>query len=310
MAALSERLRHPGGADAEPANDGPVIACIDDGPGGRATARIAGSLARRLDSRVLLTTVQQAAWRAPIGPVTPAVLRHTRSLLARAARGLDQPAEMRAMFGEPAERLIWLAQREAAELIVIAYPDYSGGRMPVLGSVYLALAGAGPCPVVVVSPAVRTMPAARGTIVCGLDGSAPSLTAARVAAGLAHRLDARLQLVHATSALTAAAPRASGDHGAAFGIRHTPTSVLVEHGPPAERLADVAERQSAQLIVIGSRGRGPVASTLLGSVASELARTATRRPLVIVPPHARSSHACPRTWDAMTDRSDPHPETT
>jgi universal stress protein E len=338
MAGPNERLRHPGGADRESANGGPVIACIDAGPSGAAAARIAVSLARRLDSRVLFTTVQQATLRVPVGVDRILTgLRHSRSLLARGPRDLDQAAELRVVVGDPAEQLIALAQREAAQLIVVASPDHSGRRLLALGSVYLALAGAGPCPVVIVPPGVQGVPAARGTIVCGLDGSGPSLTAARVAAGLAHRLDARLQLVHATCAPLVTAPRAGGDHDAALLrdaaerlLEDTSIDVLVEHGPPAARLADVAERQSAQLIVIGSRGRGSLASTLLGSAASALARTQTRRPLVIVPPHAVSSHVAvsmalvarhsrppasdlsilPRACSPSSDRSDTRPQAT
>ena len=65
-----------------------------------------------------------------------------------------------------------------------------------------------------------------------------------------------------------------------------PAYLLVEHGRPAEHLADVAERESAQLLVAGARGRVERVEALLGSVASRLATTASQ-PLVIVPPHAR-----------------------
>jgi anti-anti-sigma factor len=56
----------------------------------------------------------------------------------------------------------------------------------------------------------------------------------------------------------------------------------VEYGTAAERLAAVAERERASLLITGSRGRGRSASALLGSVASRLAASVTR-PLVIVP---------------------------
>jgi nucleotide-binding universal stress UspA family protein len=137
---------------------GPVIACVDDGPGGLAAARIAGSLARWLGSRVLLTTVLQATPRTPTGgDLTPVAIRHGSTLLERAVGELDESAEMRVLTGEPAERLLALAQREAAELIVVAAPDRSRMRTLLLGSVHLALAGAGPCPVVVVPAGVETI---------------------------------------------------------------------------------------------------------------------------------------------------------
>ena len=280
---------------------GLVIACIDEGASGQAVARIADSLARRLGSRLLLATVAQPLPRTPPGgDVTSGLVRRSRELLAGVARELDQPAEIRVAFGEPAERLIALAQREAAELIVVAAPDHSCATTR-LGSVHIALAGAGPCPVVVVPPNVERMPTG-GPIVCGVDGSEPSRIAAHFAADLAGRLDARLKLVQATGAPPATAPGVRGGYGAARRrqndaavttvqdaaeglLGENPVYMLVEPGPPAERLADVARRESAQLLVTGARGSDQPAPVLLGSVASELAATATQ-PLVIVPREA------------------------
>jgi nucleotide-binding universal stress UspA family protein len=98
-------------------------------------------------------------------------------------------------------------------LVVVAAPDSSGALS--LGSVYLALASAGPCPVVVVPPKVETLPSS-GPIVCGVDGADPSRTAARVAADLTCRLDAQLKLVHVRDALPAAEPVGSQGMAATF----------------------------------------------------------------------------------------------
>jgi nucleotide-binding universal stress UspA family protein/ABC-type transporter Mla MlaB component len=229
-------------------------------------------------------------------------VRRSRELLAGVARGLDQPAEIRIAFGEPAERLIALAQREAAEFIVVAASHQALAKTLLLGSVYLALAGAGPCPVLVVPPNVERMRPG-GPIVCGVDGAEPSRVAARLAAELACRLDARLKLVYATGVQPAAASAVRGGYmavlpppqdaavrmpqDAAEGLPGTkPAYLLVEQGPAAERLRDVAERESAQLLVAGARGSGQSAEALLRSVASALAANAAR-PLVIVPPKVR-----------------------
>jgi len=54
-------------------------------------------------------------------------------------------------------------------------------------------------------------------------------------------------------------------------------------GPPARAILAVADEIDADLIVTGSRGRGQVASALLGSVATELVQNATCDVLVVHP---------------------------
>ena len=53
-------------------------------------------------------------------------------------------------------------------------------------------------------------------------------------------------------------------------------------GDVANQLGEIADDLGATLIVVGSRGRGPLASALLGSVSRALARDA-RCPVMIVP---------------------------
>jgi nucleotide-binding universal stress UspA family protein len=57
---------------------------------------------------------------------------------------------------------------------------------------------------------------------------------------------------------------------------------LIQDGRPATVLLDVAEREKAELIVVGRRGRGEVAELLLGSVSHEVALH-SKRPVVLVP---------------------------
>jgi nucleotide-binding universal stress UspA family protein len=57
-------------------------------------------------------------------------------------------------------------------------------------------------------------------------------------------------------------------------------------GDPAENLLTLAEEEQAQLIVVGSRGRGALKTALLGSVSSTLT-TRAPCPVVVVPPRSK-----------------------
>jgi nucleotide-binding universal stress UspA family protein len=63
------------------------------------------------------------------------------------------------------------------------------------------------------------------------------------------------------------------------------TDVRVELGIAADRLAEIAEEVGATLIVTGTRGRGRLASAVLGSVSQTLARQAPC-PVMVIPGQA------------------------
>jgi nucleotide-binding universal stress UspA family protein len=67
----------------------------------------------------------------------------------------------------------------------------------------------------------------------------------------------------------------------------------VDVGDPPDALGRRASHEAAKLIVVGSRGRGPLSAVLLGSVSRSLVAAAPV-PLVVVPPTARH----PRLGDA------------
>ena len=63
-----------------------------------------------------------------------------------------------------------------------------------------------------------------------------------------------------------------------------PSLRIVDHvGPqPAHEIADIAQKEGADLIVMGTRGHGPIAGLLLGSVVMRLLHVAPC-PVVAVP---------------------------
>jgi nucleotide-binding universal stress UspA family protein len=137
-----------------------------------------------------------------------------------------------------------------------------------------------------------------GSVVCGVDDSDGGRRAARIAARLARELGLGLLLVHVGEA---PAPPGNGaaaanEHGDGRRAQHLLAAVAVEEdlgpvehriefGVPAERLVAVAEEAGAELIVVGSRGRGALKAALLGSVSTRLIGIAPC-PVLIVPPGA------------------------
>jgi nucleotide-binding universal stress UspA family protein len=152
------------------------------------------------------------------------------------------------------------------------------------------------------------------SIVCGVDGSADSQAALGVAASLAERFGTRLVLAHvaelalvpyaavggmgtagiAPRAMLPALPAEQEEAGrrlleeiaVELGLQDAERRVVV--GLPAERLAELADEENAELIVVGSRGRGRFKAAFLGSVSNSLVGVA-RCPVLIVPPGATAA---------------------
>ena len=145
-------------------------------------------------------------------------------------------------------------------------------------------------------------------IVCGIDGSADSQAALAVAADLAERLQLRLMMANVVEPSPApyvgAASLGGAIHSqrfrqptsrkrspkglltelsAAMGLERADRRVVI--GYAAERLADLADEEGAELIVVGSRGRGAFKAAFLGSVSTSLIGVA-RCPVLVVPPGA------------------------
>lgn len=120
-----------------------------------------------------------------------------------------------------------------------------------------------------------------GTIVCGVTHSVDGREAARLAASLGERLDLRVVLVHVAGANAAAMPAF-----AALAHELDGAEIRVVRGNRAERLARVAADEGADLILLGSRGRGLRGRQLRCTLAREL-EAATSVPVLVAPARAR-----------------------
>jgi nucleotide-binding universal stress UspA family protein len=128
------------------------------------------------------------------------------------------------------------------------------------------------------------------SIVCGVDGTQVSRWAARVAGEFARELDRALVLVHVAEdpptfpygdtrqrelrrreVIEAATPVL--ERTAAV-VPDVNTETRVVFGDPADALMAAAFDTEAELLIVGSRGRGPIASMMLGSVSGRLASAA------------------------------------
>jgi nucleotide-binding universal stress UspA family protein len=135
------------------------------------------------------------------------------------------------------------------------------------------------------------------SIICGVDGSLASRSAARVAARLARTLNVRFVLAHVTedrptfpyrdTRLRELQRRRATEEGqrllegVAAELPGAAPELRVTFGTPVAALRALCSEESAELLVVGSRGRSPLAAAVLGSVSGRLASTA-ECPVVVV----------------------------
>lgn len=233
-------------------------------------------------------------WRARSRPL----LDPTTELLSRVHPGLEIDSEV--LVGLPVAAALNDAAR-TAELLVIGSRGRGGFATLLLGSTAVQVLETLSAPVVVVGPMVALDAATPpGPVVVGVDGSAASRRALRFAADEAALRGTGVTAVHAwepaphpgLDALRAASGldwSALAQHasdlleeeltvvGAEFpAVQFTGQTVAAQ---PVQGLVDASA--GAQLLVVGSRGRGALAGLLMGSVSHSTVRTA-RCPVVVV----------------------------
>lgn len=140
-------------------------------------------------------------------------------------------------------------------------------------------------------------------IVIATDGSAGASVAVEQGVWLAKMLDAKATFVavarapypllgdpyyqRALTADLAKARTAIADAILTAEERHVPYETEILEGSPAEKILEVAQTHGADLIVVGSRGRGAITGTVLGSVSSDVVHRSDR-PVLVARPRARA----------------------
>jgi nucleotide-binding universal stress UspA family protein len=227
--------------------------------------------------------------------------------------------------GHPVDVLLAAAEDERADLLVVGSRGVGDRPELALGSTSLRVLQAARVPVLVVPDRRQGTRAAGGLglrhLLVGVDRSETSRMALQLAADVAVALGGSLSVVEVVEYVPpfplglSSAVTSEGDEptqGWAMELLETEVrgvrergvgvQVIVRSGDPAATLLEVADDVDADLVVVGTRGRGGPAELLLGSVARTVADRA-RRPTLVVPATAGSVHLPRRTDDRPAVRS-------
>ncbi len=225
--------------------------------------------------------------------------------------------------GDPVEVLVGAAEDEHADVLVVGSRGFGDRPELALGSTSLHVLQTARVPVLVVPDRRPGAVAADGLrlnhLLVGVDRSRASRTALELAADVALALGGSLSVLEVVEyvppfPLDESAAAAGGHQRRASesamalleaevrGVRArgVGVQVIVRSGDPAATLLEVADDVGADLVVVGTRGRGGPAELLLGSVARTVADRA-RRPTLVVPAtagpvqlHGRTDDHCER----------------
>jgi nucleotide-binding universal stress UspA family protein len=201
--------------------------------------------------------------------------------------------EPEVVWGKPRSELVERAA--GSELLVVGTTGAGAAESWLLGSVAHAVARSSPCPVVLVPDVPPIAP--KGRVVVGIDGSAAADRALEWAVGEADRRDAELVVVHAWQYeyMQEDTAQAGRDLLQVDAARTLDRAVEVARGSArgsvrgelvecaaAEALLNAAV--DADLVVVGTRGRGGLRSALFGSVAQAVASRSSRPTVVVREP--------------------------
>jgi nucleotide-binding universal stress UspA family protein len=284
--------------DAAPAR--PIVVGYDGSPQAHDALALAIGLATATGGRLILA-----------GAYGPASLLRAEELdsrraeilqrLARAAE--DVPAglevEHRALPGESAAHALQeLAETEHPRALVLGSCHRGAVGRVLVGSVAERLLHGAPCPVAVAPGGfAEAGPVELRTVCAGFDGGPEAWTALQRAAQVAAAADARLRVALVVPPLPPLpmmpvfpselleerdkAARVELDHAVRSVSERLEPEARLLSGDPAHELAEEAGR-GADLLVVGSRGYGPVRHVLLGSVSTALMQMAPC-PVMVVP---------------------------
>jgi nucleotide-binding universal stress UspA family protein len=278
-----------------------IIVGVEDSPRSEDAIALAGALARAARASIVAVNVfpyddrPEAHFNLAVRPMLEEMAEKTLDRLCEALN--DDPHVRRLAVADlsPARALERIAHAEDAALIVVG-PSHLGhlGRLHP-GSTADRLLGGAPCPVALAPQGHRVRPPAIERIAVGYDGGPEAEEALAAGTQLARATGASLRVVRAYShdPIVLGVPGFARVEPAAVdaereqlerAVAALPPEVRAEpvfvDGDPVRELTRASEE--SDMLVVGSRGHGPIGAVLTGSVSSRLARTAAC-PLLVVP---------------------------
>ncbi len=210
--------------------------------------------------------------------------RRVADLALAQARSLASELEVRVQVYLGSARHVLPDCAPGAHLLVVGSRGHGSVGSLLLGSVSVGVSTQAPCPVAVVREPERRDPdsAFAGRVVVGVDGSDTSPGALDVAFEMASERGLAMSVVHAWGGdylysergFREAAHEIADEHErlvaerlAGYAEKYPDVEVTTRHDEGAAGRMLAAASRDAELVVVGSRGRGDAAATLFGSVS-------------------------------------------
>lgn len=262
----------------------------------------AAALAGWYESRLtVLHVIAPAFFEPPVlfadfaGPVPSA---EDRAYLAERVRSWAAAAsppglavETLLQQGPPARRILEYATADRSDLIVLGTHGRTGFEHLLLGSVAEKVLRKARCPVLTVPGKSSRAHLPYKRLLCAVDFSEPSLAAFRFAVSIAQEAGAHLTVVHAVewpmdedmAALDTPAFRRVVEDQARTRVAELVTDEVrtwcevetaIPYGKPYREILNIAQRDAADLIVMGVHGRYALDLMLFGSTTNQVVRRA------------------------------------
>lgn len=291
----------------------PIVVGVDDTPESRAALELAGRLAAEAPAPLVAVYAIPDLWLAggldEVPPLLPAVretlMHDSRKLIERIVASVV-PASVKAKVevraGAAALTIADVARERKAELVVLGGREHGPLARGLGRSTAHYLVRTLDVPVLVAGR--PPMPVSR--VLVAVDGSSATAPTIKAAERFAKALGARMRIVFVIEPLRLmyipVAPfdeksweermRTAFERSLAPLAASVPEEQVVRRGPAAETIADEVASWHADLLVVGSHGKGWVDRMLVGSTTERL-MAALPTSVVVVPTGGRTVETGP-----------------